>query len=107
VPLGGVDARVVHDNVEPCEGLHRLVDNPLGVVDQRHVTHDAKGPSAGRFDVEAGGVDARDVAAAHGDGGALGRELERDRPADAARRSRHQRPLPVKCPHARLPLFVC
>lgn len=80
------NADVVHEDVEPAEMVHRLLDDPLGLTGASKIS----GYVGGLADVR------RITAAARDDAGALGRELSRDLEPDPGGGARDEAALAVE-----------
>ena len=99
VPFGGVDPRVVHDDVEPPERLDAGVHNSLGVLEHRDIARRGYEAPPEFLDRRARRRESVRVATADRHGGSLTSERLGDREANAAGGSCHESPLSFKQCH--------
>ena len=83
-------SRVVDQNVDPTEPLHRLFDQPLRVGEEADIGLDGEGLTTGRDDLGDDGFGlGRAIAVVDHDGCALAGKLDGDGRPDAARGAGH------------------
>ena len=98
------EAGVVDDDVEAAEGLDRGADEAVAEIRRGHVAGADRGRAAEVSDGGGGLLGGSGVEVVDHDAGALARQLERDGPADAPARPRHDGDFPVQLGHDPLPL---